>query len=167
MRYDPTQELTAAAIVNGWDAEELATLFRTYGEERHARKIADALVKARRRERILTTTALAELVASVIPRRGRLHPATRVFQALRIAVNDELGQLARALPQTLELLEPGGRLAVISFHSLEDRIVKRFMKAHEGAELEILTKRVVTPKTEEVASNPRARSAKLRVARRI
>ncbi len=162
MRYDRTQELTAEVIVNGWTKEELVRIFRVYGEERFAAKIAEAIVRARRRERIMTTLALAELIASVLPRRGKIHPATRVFQALRIAVNDELGEIERALPQALEALAPGGRLAVISFHSLEDRAVKRFFKQHDGKELTVLTKHVVTPTEDEIKRNPRARSAKLR-----
>jgi len=167
MRYDTRQELSAATIVNGWSAKELAQIFHQYGEERHAHKIADAIVRARRKERILTTLALADLVASVRPRQGKMHPATRVFQALRIAVNDELGELERALPQMVSLLKPGGRLAVISFHSLEDRVVKAYFKAHDRKELRVLTKHVVTPGREEQLNNPRSRSAKLRVAERL
>ncbi len=165
MRYDQRQELTAKTIVNTWNEEELAKIFRQFGEERHARQIARAIVANRKDMEIRTTGQLAELVASVIPRRGKLHPATRVFQALRIAVNDELGELQRALPDLVDLLAPGGRLAVISFHSLEDRIVKQFMNSQH--ELRILTKRVVKPTQEEIKKNPRARSAKLRVAERV
>jgi len=164
MRYDPSQELTAAVIVNGWTEDELAQLFRQYGEEGNARQIAQAIVERRRKERILTTLDLSEVIASVSRRRGKIHPATKVFQALRIAVNDELGELEKALPQALELLKPGGRLAVISFHSLEDRIVKRFLAVHDGRETNTLTKRVITAAEAELAANPRSRSAKLRVA---
>lgn len=165
MRYDRTQELTAEVIVNGWTKEELVRIFRLYGEERHAMKIADTIVRARRNEKITTTMALVELIASAgFPRRGKIHPATRIFQALRIAVNDELGELERALPQALEVLASGGRLVVVSFHSLEDGMVKRFFKQHNGKELTVLTKHVVTPSEDEIKRNPRARSAKLRVA---
>jgi 16S rRNA (cytosine1402-N4)-methyltransferase len=164
MRYDPSQELTAAVIVNGWNEDELAQLFRQLGEEGNARQIAQAIVARRRKERILTTQDLSGVVASVNRRRGKIHPATKVFQALRIAVNDELGELEKALPQALELLKPGGRLAVISFHSLEDRIVKRFLAAHDGKETKTLTKRVIEATEAEIAANPRSRSAKLRIA---
>jgi 16S rRNA (cytosine1402-N4)-methyltransferase len=163
MRYDQTQELTAAIIVNEWTKEELVRIFRVYGEERFAMKMADAIIKARKKERILRTVELVDVVTSVAKRRGRIHPATRVFQALRIAVNDELGELERALPEALKVLAPGGRLAIISFHSLEDRAVKRFFKQHDGRELTVLTKHVVTPTEDECKRNPRARSAKLRV----
>ncbi|TAK03792.1 16S rRNA (cytosine(1402)-N(4))-methyltransferase RsmH [Patescibacteria group bacterium] len=164
MRYDPGAELTAAAVVNGWREEELAEMLRLYGEEPNARRIAKAIVAARREERILTTGRLAEIVGTVVRRTGRIHPATRTFQALRIAVNDELGGLARALPELVGLLPPGGRIAVISFHSLEDRIVKRFFKAQDGKGLRLITKRPIPASDEEARRNPRARSAKLRVA---
>ncbi len=162
MRYDPDHEETAAMIVNGWTKDELARLFRVYGEEPQAARIAAALVEARRRERFTRTGQLAEAIAAVLPRRGRTHPATRAFQALRIAVNDELGALERALPEALSVLKPGGRLVVISFHSLEDRIVKRFLAERE--DVRALTKRPVTATPAEIARNPRARSAKLRAA---
>lgn len=164
MRYDPAQELTAAVIVNGWREEELAELLRLYGEEPNARRIAKAIVAARREERILTTGHLASVIEAVVRRTGRTHPATRTFQALRIAVNDELGELERALPALVGLLRPGGRLAVISFHSLEDRIVKQFFKKEDGASLRVLTKRPIAASPEEARENPRSRSAKLRVA---
>ncbi len=167
MRYDRTQELSAAVIVNGWTKDELVRIFRIYGEERFAHKIADAIISARRKERILTTLQLVDVITSVVPRRGKIHPATRVFQALRIAVNDELGELERALPDLIALLKPGGKLAVISFHSLEDRVVKVYLKAHDGKELRVLTKHVEVPTEEELKHNPRSRSAKLRVAERI
>ena len=114
---------------------------------------------------ISTTTELASLVESVVPRSGKTHPATKVFQALRIAVNDELGQLESVLPQAVELLAPKGRLAIISFHSLEDRIVKNFMKSND--QLQVITKKPVTASKEELKDNPRARSAKLRIAEKI
>jgi 16S rRNA (cytosine1402-N4)-methyltransferase len=167
MRYDRDGELTAETIVNAWSEEELARIFRVYGEEPAAGMLASTICAARQDERITTTSQLAELVASVIPRRGKTHPATRVFQALRIAVNDELGELERALPALVGLLKPGGRLAIISFHSLEDRLVKRFIASQESGTLHSLTKHVIAPSEEEVRRNPRSRSAKLRVAERI
>lgn len=166
MRYDKRQELTAAKIINNYSEDELAKIFRQFGEERNARQIAKAIIDQRRQEAILTTGQLAKLVASVIPRKGKIHPATRVFQALRIDVNSELEELEKALPQMVDLLKPDGRLAVISFHSLEDRIVKQFFRAQDGKTLTVLTKRVVKPTKEEIKINPRARSAKLRVAQR-
>lgn len=162
MRYDPSQETSAATIVNGWKKDELATLFRLYGEEPHADRIADAIFHARKKERFIRTMQLADLVEAVVPRHGRIHPATKIFQALRIAVNDELGELERVLPLAADLLAPGGRLVVISFHSLEDRIVKHFLASRE--DLEVLTKRPLTAGEPELARNPRARSAKLRAA---
>ncbi len=167
MRYDPSQELTAADIINTWSKEDLAKIFRKLGEERNALKIAAAIVQERQQERISTTSALAKVITGAVPGKGkhvRVHPATRVFQALRIAVNDELNELGHALPKALDTLRPGGTLVVISFHSLEDRIVKRFMKAGHGEALNILTKKVVKPTREEILKNPRARSAKLRAA---
>lgn len=168
MRFDRTQETSAASIVNGWSLDDLARILWEYGEERFARKIADAIVKTRRRERIMSTFALVDVIAHAVPawyRRGKLHFATRTFQALRIATNDELGNLQAALPALVGALEPGGRLAVISFHSLEDRIVKRFFqeKAAEGA-LSVITKKPIVASDEETEENPRSRSAKLRIA---
>ncbi len=167
MRYDVNQELTASLIVNTWSAEEIAQIFRKYGEEQKAEDIAKAIVSARRDQPFMTTTQLAAFVAEVTRRGGRTHPATKVFQALRIAVNDELGELERALPDLFDLLEPGGRLAVISFHSLEDRIIKVFMKSVVKAGHGILiNKHVIKPTQEEIRDNPRCRSAKLRVLER-
>ncbi len=164
MRYDISLELTAGIVVNSRTSEELAEIFRRYGEETHALKIAKAICEARKKERFTTTTQLADFIAKVNPRHGRIHPATKVFQALRIVVNDELGELRRALPDLIDLLEPGGRLAMITFHSLEDRLVKNFIKAQAEAGMgRNLTKRVIMPSKEEVQSNPRARSAKLRI----
>ncbi len=169
MRYDTRQELTAEAVVNGWSRDDLAQLFRAYGEEPYASGIAKAITEARKKQRIATTGQLADLISSLAGRPAgragggrRTHPATRVFQALRIAVNDELGELARGLTALTERLKPGGRLAVITFHSLEDRAVKRFMKETEG--LATLTKKPVVPSRDEVVRNPRSRSAKLRIA---
>ncbi|NPA89964.1 MAG: 16S rRNA (cytosine(1402)-N(4))-methyltransferase RsmH [Chloroflexi bacterium] len=182
MRMDPSLPRTAADLVNTLPEEELARLIHTYGEERYARRIARAIVQARP---LYTTTELADLIARVVPRRRgqRLHPATRTFQALRIAVNDELGALERALPQAIRVLRPGGRLVVITFHSLEDRIVKQFFRREaqdcicpprqpvctcgHKAQVRILTRKPVTPSPEEVARNPRARSAKLRAVEKL
>lgn len=162
MRYNRTQKLTAQKIISEWDEDDLAEIFRKYGEEKQARKIAQTIVQERRKVKISTTDELADLVLKVIPRRGKTHPATKIFQALRIAVNDELGQLEKALPQAVELLASKGRLAIISFHSLEDRIVKNFLKS--CPDLTVITKKPVTPSKEELKANPRSRSAKLRVA---
>lgn len=171
---------TAADLVNGLDEEELSDLLRRYGEERHARRIARAIVAHRP---LTTTTELAETVARAAGRRGRIHPATRTFQALRIAVNKELDALAQALTQALDILAPGGRLAVISFHSLEDRLVKQFFRehsqdcvcppqapictCHQRATLQVLTRKPIRPSAEERERNRRSRSARLRLACRL
>ncbi len=166
MRYDESNELTAVDIVNAWTKEDLIRVLREYGEERAAGRIAEAIVQARKRKPIVSAEELASLVARTIGRRGKkIHPATQTFQALRIAVNDELGNVEAALPAAVRLLKPGGRLAVISFHSLEDRIVKNFFNRSE--ELKALTKRPITAGEQELERNPRARSAKLRVAEKI
>ncbi len=184
MRYDPHQPLTAAELVNTLDEAALADLIRRYGEEPRARAIARAIVAARARQPITTTTQLAAIISRVVPPRpGRLHPATRTFQALRIAVNDELNALQEALEQAEVILGEGGRLVVISFHSLEDRLVKRFLLSRANPctcppeipvcvcgrtpTFRILTKHPVTPTPEEVARNPRARSAKLRAGEKL
>lgn len=167
MRMDPDHPLTAAELVNRLPEEELARILREYGEERYARRIARAIVRHRGEAPIRTTAELARIVARCYPPgRHRIHPATRTFQALRIAVNDELSALKEGLAQAMGLLSPGGTVCVISFHSLEDRIVKRFFRdqAAKGT-LEILTKKPLRPRPEEVQRNPRARSAKLRAAR--
>ncbi|HID87122.1 MAG TPA: 16S rRNA (cytosine(1402)-N(4))-methyltransferase RsmH [Anaerolineae bacterium] len=177
MRYDPQQGRTAADLVNTLPEDQLADILWRYGEEPRARRIARAIVAHRP---IRTTTELAEIVQRTVPRRRRIHPATRTFLALRIAVNEELDALARALPQAVELLAPGGRLAVISFHSLEDRIVKEFFRdqargcicppdvpvcvCHHQPTLEVLTKKPIRPSEAEVRRNPRSRSARLRLA---
>jgi 16S rRNA (cytosine1402-N4)-methyltransferase len=182
MRMDPSAELTARTIVNEADERELAEIFRRYGEERFARQIARAIVRRRGKQPFERTGDLVETIKQAIPapaRFGEGHPAKRVFQALRIEVNDELGALERALPSALQVLRPGGRLAVISFHSLEDRIVKRFLRSQEhgctcppdfpicacGREpvVRVLTPRPVRPTARETALNPRAASARLRV----
>jgi 16S rRNA (cytosine1402-N4)-methyltransferase len=186
MRMDPEQELTAADIVNTRDERQLARLFREYGEERFARQIARAIVRARARREIETTNELVEVIVDAVPAPARFaggHPAKRVFQAIRIAVNDELAQLDAALPRAWDLLPPGGRFAGISFHSLEDRRVKRFLADRaQGCicppdlpvcacgrepEAELLTRRSVAPTPGEVAANPRARSARMRAARKL
>ena len=186
MRMDPDQELTAADIVNGWDERQLARVFREYGEERYARPIARAIVRRRARTPLTTTNALVETIVDAVPAPARFgggHPAKRVFQAVRIAVNDELAQLDAALPMAWERLRPNGRFAGITFHSLEDRRVKRFLAARtQGCicppdlpvcgcgrvpEAELLTRRSVVPTPGEVAANPRARSARMRAARKL
>jgi 16S rRNA (cytosine1402-N4)-methyltransferase len=170
MCMNQTAILTAQDIVNRYSARRLSQIIVDYGEEppRMADKIGMAIVKARRQSKITTTRQLADIVANVKPRRGKIHPATRTFQAIRIAVNDELGQLEQTLPILPSLLNEGGRLAIISFHSLEDRLVKQFFnqQRHSGfeAELAILTRRPLVPDND---NNPRARSAKLRAAAKI
>ena len=170
MRFGPQANedgLTAAEIVNGWQRQELEQMIRDYGEERYAAKIADKIVLARKKARIIGTLDLAAVICSAVPKnyeRGRIHPATRTFQALRIAVNDELGALRQALSGARQILAPEGRLAIISFHSLEDRIVKQALR--EASDLEIITKKPLVPAPQEIAANPRARSAKLRAARK-
>jgi 16S rRNA (cytosine1402-N4)-methyltransferase len=152
--------------VNGWDESVIADIIFGYSEDRFARRIARAIVSYRAKKQIETSGELAEIVKSGVPafaRRGKIHPATKTFQALRIAVNDELGALREGLKKGYESLNAGGRMAVISFHSLEDRIVKEFFKklGEEGAR--ILTKKPITAGDQEIAENPRSRSAKLRV----
>jgi 16S rRNA (cytosine1402-N4)-methyltransferase len=170
MRMDRRQKLTAEQLINESAESELAQTFARYGEESQAKRIAANIVANRP---INSTTELAKVVEASVGRRfgrHRIHPATKVFQALRIAVNDELGQLESSLPLWVDLLKPGGRLVIISFHSLEDRIVKRYFSEHAGpnydAELSLLTKKPVQPSSIEIASNPRARSAKLRAGRK-
>jgi 16S rRNA (cytosine1402-N4)-methyltransferase len=181
MRFSFDQQITAADIVNGYAESELADIIFHLGEDRAARRIARAIVRSRP---ILTSLELADLIEKVNPRRGkRTHPATRTFQAIRIAVNDELSALETALEQAVSLLGQGGRLAVISYHSLEDRIVKNFVRKQASdcicppgtpvcrcdhlATLKMITRRPSIPTDSEIAANPRARSAKLRVAERI
>jgi 16S rRNA (cytosine1402-N4)-methyltransferase len=184
MRFDPTRGQPAADLVNGLEEAALADLIYRYGEERRSRAIARRLVVARQRAPITTTVALARLVAEAVPGRpGGIHPATRTFQALRIAVNDELASLEAALPRAVAALAPGGRLAIITFHSLEDRIVKQFIRREardcvcppsvpecvcgHKATLRDLTRHPIEAEPEEVAANSRARSARLRVAERL
>ena len=189
MRMDRSRALTAADLVNGETAERLEEIFRDWGEEPNARRIARAIVRANEdwrtkngdggRRRFETTLDLADFVEQLIGRRGGHHPATRVFQALRMEVNDEMGELERALEGGLGLLKPGGRFAVITFESLTDRVVKRFFAAHVGKMVSLqqggerwegtlprlrpVTKKAVTAGEEEMALNARSRSAKLRV----
>jgi 16S rRNA (cytosine1402-N4)-methyltransferase len=173
MRMDPSTGPTAADLVNARPEHELADLIYQYGEERYARRIARAIVRARERRPITTTAELVSVIAASVPlsyRHGRIHCATRTFQALRIAVNAELESIEPSLRDVADVLSPGGRICAISFHSLEDRIVKRtFRSLAQGtdATLALLTKKPVVPTDDECRSNPRARSAKLRVAERI
>jgi 16S rRNA (cytosine1402-N4)-methyltransferase len=186
MRMDPSAELSARDVVNEWDERELATVFRRYGEERYAAKIARAIVQRRSRTPYARTGELVDTIKSAIPTPARFgdgHPAKRVFQALRIAVNDELAALETALPAALAMLRPGGRLAVISFHSLEDRAVKRFLQERtkgctcppdfpvcvcgKEPELRLLTRKAVRPSARELDANPRAASARLRGAVKV
>lgn len=169
MRYSRKfpNELTAKKIVNEYSQEEIEKILREYGEERFARRIAERIIQKRKIKPIESTLQLVEIIKEALPRRykpQKIHFATRTFQALRIAVNDELNNLRKALLQALEILEGKGRLVVISFHSLEDRIVKNFFKAEEKKKLKILTKKPVRPSPEEIKMNPRSRSAKLRAA---
>lgn len=173
MRFDPTDENceTASEIIATRSADELTGIFRTYGEERFASRIARTLVAHRARQPIQTTSQLFSCVEIALPAKTRWRAArnaARVFQALRIAVNDELGAVREVLPQALAALAPQGRLAVLSFHSLEDRLVKHFFRdARDHGQLRIVTKRPLRPSPEEVVANPRAASAKLRVAERV
>jgi 16S rRNA (cytosine1402-N4)-methyltransferase len=186
MRMDPDDELTAQDIVNTWDERRLARLLREYGEERYASQIARAVARERRRHELSSTHQLVEVIKSAVPVPAQFaggHPARRTFQALRIAVNDELAQLDAGLPIAWDLLNANGRLAAISFHSLEDRRVKRFLVerargcicppeipicvcGHEP-EAELLTRRAIAPSAGEVAENPRSKSAHLRAARKL
>ena len=186
MRMDPSEELSAVDVIATWDERELETIFRKYGEERYARQIARAIVRRRSESPIERTGQLVDVVRASIPapaRFGEGHPAKRVFQAPRIEVNHELESLVAGLPAALEMLRPGGRLVVISFHSLEDRIVKRFLRdrargctcppefpicvcGHEP-ELRILTPKLVRPSAREIDHNPRASSARLRAAVKV
>ena len=168
MRMDPSLEVTAADLVNGLNKGELEELFKKFAQEHSAGCIAEAIINARRLKPIKTIGQLVEIIENAVPRRGRLHPATKVFQALRIVVNDELNNLKAALPQAMALLNPGGRLTVISFHSGEDKIVKQFLRhqAKEG-KLRLITKKPIRVSAEELSANPRSRSAKLRVGEKL
>jgi 16S rRNA (cytosine1402-N4)-methyltransferase len=180
MRFDPASPTTAADLVNTLPRDELADLIYRYGEERASRRIAQAIVRARP---LRTTRQLAAVIEAVLPRKGRIHPATQTFQALRIAVNQELERVENVLPQAVSSLKSGGRLAIISFHSLEDRIVKEFFRAEskdlinppyeriydveKKATLKEINRKVIVPGEAEIAANPRARSAKLRVVEKL
>lgn len=176
MRMNPDASLTAAIIVNQYPEAEIARILFEYGEERRSRQIAKALVAVRRKKEIRTTAELVKIVEPIVGR-GPIHPATRVFQALRIAVNDELGELQRGLEAAIELTKPGGRIAAISFHSLEDRIVKNLFRINEWravkrgppsqGTLRILTKKPLIASPQEIQSNPRSRSAKLRIVEKM
>ena len=186
MRMDPDQDLTAREIVEGWEERRLAHLFRDFGEERYAGPIARAIVRERTRGPLETTNQLVEVIAAAVPAPARFaggHPAKRVFQAIRIAVNEELDQLDAGLPAAWDLLREGGRFAGISFHSLEDRRVKRFLAARARGcmcppdfpvcicdrtpEAELISRRAIAPTPGEVAANPRSRSARLRAAQKL
>jgi len=186
MRMDPGQPLTAADLINTWEPKQLTRLFRDYGEERYAPQITRAIVRERGRKPIERTTELVELITQAIPTPARFaagHPAKRVFQAIRIAVNDELGQLDRALPLAWRALRVNGRFAAISFHSLEDRRVKRFLVARARGcvcppelpvcgcgrtpQAELVSRRATAASPGEVAANPRSKSARMRVARKL
>jgi 16S rRNA (cytosine1402-N4)-methyltransferase len=171
MRYNRQQELTAADIVNKYTREELETILKKYGEERYARKIADEIVRYRKKTPIATTLELVSVIGRAVPKsyqHSRIHFATRTFQALRIETNRELESIEEALPKAVDLLVPGGRMATIAFHSLEDRIVKHYFRAllKEG-KIKILTKKPIKPADKETEKNPRARSAKLRAVEKI
>lgn len=168
MRMDRSKGITAEEIINTYPAHELERILREYGEERLAEKIARAIVSKRKEGRIRSCRELADLVSKVYGRRGKIHPATRTFQALRIAVNNEINEIKEGLQNSIDLLRSGGRLCTISYHSIEDRIVKNFMRDSERKGLlRILTKKPLTPRHEEIKSNPASRSAKLRGAERI
>lgn len=168
MRFGLRNDLTVEKIINQYQEEDLIKIFKEYGEERFSKRIAEEIIKERKKNNIKTTLQLVEIIKRVVPsyyQHSRIHFATRIFQALRIEVNNELNNLKKVLPKAIEILQPKGRIVVISFHSLEDRIVKRFFK--EKKDLKILTKKPITPSLEEIQENPRSRSAKLRAAEKI
>lgn len=168
MRFDLSAPLTAAQIVNEWPLAELERILNEYGEEKNAHAVAMAVMAARRQGKIETTFQLKNIVESTARGRGKIHPATQTFQALRIAVNDELGCVQSALGALQELVRVGGRAGIITFHSLEDRLVKnRFKELAAGGEWKLVNKHVLAPQYEEVRANPRSRSAKLRVIERL
>lgn len=162
---DPEKSIvTAEQVVNDWDEESLETIFSGYGEERRSKLLARKIVQARQQARITTSLELATIVEKALGKKGKIHPATKIFQAIRIAVNDELGALQQVLSDGWSLLRPGGRMAIISFHSLEDRIVKRYFKELAQSEnARLITKHPIVPTDNEVRDNKKARSAKLRI----
>ena len=167
MRLDPASKLTAARICNEWPAEQIELLLREYGEERAAKRIARLIVDCRKQTPFASTLQLAELIEKRLPRQGKIHPATKTFMALRIAVNQELENLTRGIESVVARIAPGGRIAVISFHSLEDRIVKNlFRSLAEHGDVRPITASPVSPGEDELGRNPRARSSKLRVVER-
>lgn len=186
MNFSQSGELTAGRIINEWQADDLIKIFKEYGEEKFSKKIAESIVKERKINRIETTGLLVNIILKAIPKKFqsfKIHPATRVFQSLRIAVNDELANISSALPQAVNLLASGGRLAIVSYHSLEDRIVKKYFKQEatdclcppsypvcqcgHTARLKIIKPALLRPTEAEIKNNPRARSAKLRVAEKL
>ncbi len=187
MRMDQQQQFNAEELINTWEKSELVRIFRAYGEEKFSGRIADAIIRTRAQQRITQTDQLASIICNAVPAKPRnkqlIHPATRVFQAIRIAVNKELEEIERFLETAIECLSPGGHLSIISFHSLEDRIVKTFFnKQQKGCEcppqfpvcicghkpqLEILTRKAIFADDSEIALNPRSRSARLRSARKL
>jgi len=171
MRMDTSQDLTAYYVVNYYPLEKLEKILKDYGEERFYKKIAKKIVESRKKKKIETTKELADLVYYTYPkplRYKRIHPATKTFQAIRIEVNRELEEIEEAIPKAIDLLENGGIIQTISFHSLEDRIVKNiFKEAKKLKKLEILTKKPIIPKEKEILENPASRSAKLRVGKRL
>ncbi len=167
MRYNSQNPLTAEKIINFWSEPEIERILKEFGEERFAEKIAEEIIEARKFKPVKTTSQLVEIIKRAVPGQylhKKIHFATRTFQALRIAVNDELNNLEKALSQAFEILNSGGRLAVISFHSLEDRIVKNFYREQSFQGLKILTKKPIIPGEKEIKINPRSRSGKLRAA---
>ncbi|HAM51808.1 MAG TPA: 16S rRNA (cytosine(1402)-N(4))-methyltransferase [Nitrospiraceae bacterium] len=168
MRMNGTQRMKAEDIVNTYQESELERIFREYGEEKYAKRIAKAIGAHRMKKRVTMCTELAEIVSAVYRRRGRIHPATKTFQALRIAVNDEVAEIEKGLEGSMDVLRSGGRLCTISYHSLEDRTVKNFMRdAQKDGLVRIITKKPLSPSHDEVRSNPSSRSAKLRGAERL
>ena len=171
MRFNPKNDLTAAEIINFWDIERIEKILKEFGEEKYAHRISLAIKEARKKERIIGTQQLADILKRVLPKnydKKRIHFATRTFQALRIAVNDELQIIEDGIKQAIKILDQGGRIAVISFHSLEDRIIKNlFREKAKIGELNILTKRPISPCQEEIKNNIRSRSAKLRAAEKL
>ncbi len=179
MRMDPTSDLTAREIVNRWPEQELGNLFRDLGEEPRWKRAAKAIVDARRKKQIETTTQLAAVISAALktPLKGKWHPATLIFQALRMCVNKELDAIAEGISKAVQMLSKGGRLGVMSFHSLEDRIVKNIFKDASAQPkkrqtgplpiLKLLTKKPIAPMFEEIKKNPRSRSAKLRFAEKV